>query len=41
MLELGDLSNVGFEVFVRMQLHIGAEHFGKVIKRGIIKRGCS
>jgi hypothetical protein len=24
-----------------MQLHTGAEHFGKVIKRGIIKRGCS
>ncbi len=25
----------------KMQLHIGAEHFGNVIKRGIAKRGCS
>jgi hypothetical protein len=24
-----------------MQLHSGAEHFGKVIYRGIITRGCS
>jgi hypothetical protein len=24
-----------------MQLHTGADHFGNVIKRGIIKRGCS
>ncbi len=24
-----------------MQLHCGAEHFGKVIYRGIITRGCS
>jgi hypothetical protein len=31
-----DLSGV-----LSMQLHSGAEHFGKVIYRGIITRGCS
>jgi hypothetical protein len=24
----------------KMQLHTGADHFGNVIKRGIIKRSC-
>jgi hypothetical protein len=37
----GNVTN-RFDVYLyKMQLHTGADHSGNVIKRGIIKRGCS
>jgi hypothetical protein len=41
--KVGDVQDAGALTATAeaMQLHTGAEHFGNVANRGILKRGCS